>query len=89
MQKNAAEPATVCVHPLSGVAFCTPSGAFSAVAAALLLSTPVCTILASTVLRRWVATVALVNGSYPVGFSTMPASRAAWGSVSFAAEVLK
>ena len=40
-------------------------------------------------LRRSSAVAGLWIGSYAVGFSTMPASVAAWSRVSFAAVVLK
>ena len=46
-------------------------------------------IRASTVLRRVRALAGLLIGSYAVGFSTMPASVAAWAMVSLAAVVLK
>ena len=49
----------------------------------------VCAIRASTVLRRSSDVAGLWIGSYAVGFSTMPASVAAWSRVSFAAVVLK
>jgi hypothetical protein len=89
LQKNAALPATASLHPFCGIAWVTPSGVFSAAWAAVWVSTPVCTIRARTVLRRSSAVDGCRYGSYPVGFSTIPASVAAWGSVSLSGVVLK
>ena len=83
-------PTEAAVQPLSGVDTCSPSGAASAaVASASVSPVLVCAIRASTVLRRVTAVVGSVIGSYLVGFSTMPASVAAWVTVSLSTVVPK
>ena len=82
-QKNPAEPTELASQPLSGTDTCSPSGsASSAAACAPVIPLPVCAIRASTVLRRVRASVGSRIGSYCDGFSTIPASVAAWARVS-------
>jgi hypothetical protein len=89
-QKKPAVPTELASQPLSGAAWCRPSGlASSAVACAAVSPLSVVAIRASTVLRRSRACPGSASGSYRDGFSTMPASVAAWVTVSFDAVVPK
>ena len=83
-------PTELASQPLSGSDTFSPSGlASSAVACAAVRPLSVCAIRASTVLRRSRDTPGCRIGSYCVGFSTMPASVAAWVTVSLDAVVPK
>jgi hypothetical protein len=89
-QKKPAVPTELAVQPLSGTETCSPSGcASAATASAAVRPVLVCAIRASTVLRRVTAVVGSSIGSYFDGFSTMPASVAAWVTVSLLTVVPK
>ncbi len=89
-QKKPAVPTEADSHPLGGMANVRPSGlASSVVASAAVSPLSVWAIRASTVLRRVTERSGLLWGSYFVGFSTMPASVAAWVTDSLAAVVPK
>ena len=83
-------PTDAASQPLWGTETFSPSGlASSTLACAAVSPLLVCAIRASTVLRRVTAIVGSWIGSYLDGFSTMPASVAAWVTVSLSAVVPK
>ena len=90
-QKKASGAALALRQPVcSGIVEeCRFSLVLSAAAACCLVMYLSWAIRASTTLRRLRVVVGSVNGSSAVGFSTMPASIAASGSVSLCAVVLK